>query len=249
METYGLIGYPLTHSFSEKFFTEKFRNENIRNCEYKNFPLTSIELLTSLIESNEDIRGLNVTTPYKQSALRFLNYLDPVAEKTKSVNTIKVIRKNKKVSLEGYNSDVYGFEKSFLAVCKPHHKNAIILGTGGAAQAVSYVLASLKIQHSFVSRTQVHDNIISYSSLDKEKILQATVIINATPAGMFPQINDCPQIPFQYVTPDHLLFDLIYNPGETLFLKKGKEKGAQIKNGLEMLHLQAEKAWEIWQGK
>lgn len=238
MKLFGLIGFPLAHSFSEKYFSEKFKKENITDCRFKNFPLRTIEEFPALIRNEPALCGLNVTIPYKESVIKYLDDLDEDAKKIGAVNCIKISQK-----LTGYNTDSFAFEQSLKPLLKPEHRQALILGTGGAAKAVSFILDGAKIRFRFVSRTKGD---FSYSELNRQILSDSLLIINTTPLGMFPETNACPDIPYQFLTPRHLLYDLIYNPEETLFLKKGKEKGTQIKNGLEMFRLQAEKTWEIW---
>jgi shikimate dehydrogenase len=244
MRTFGLIGYPLSHSFSQKYFTEKFERENIRDCEFKNFPLKNINSFPELLKNNPALSGLSVTIPHKQRVVEFMNEMDEVARKTGAVNCIR--REGEK--LIGFNTDVFGLENSLAPLLKAHHSNALILGTGGGARAVAFVLGKLKMKFLFITRNPKPEirNSELYSSLTQDLIAEYKLIVNTTPLGMFPGINECPPIPYEHLTEKHLLFDLIYNPEETLFLKKGKERGTQIKNGLEMLHHQAEKAWEIW---
>jgi shikimate dehydrogenase len=249
MRTFGLIGFPLTHSFSQKYFSEKFEKENITDAIFENFPLQDINDFPALIRSKPSLCGLSVTIPYKKDIIKFLDKRDAFAKAIGAVNCIKVglTSVDRPPTLFGFNTDVYGFEKSLKPLLKKKYNNALILGTGGAAKAVAYVLQNLGIAYSFVSRNQrpaVSSS--SYSDLSKEIIATHTLIVNTTPLGMFPNVNQCPPIPYEHLTEKHLLYDLVYNPEETLFLKKGKEKGAQIKNGLEMLQLQADKAWEIW---
>lgn len=245
MRLFGLIGYPLTHSFSQKYFTEKFQHQHISDVEYHNFSIERIQTVNSVL-ATENLCGLNVTIPYKEAIIPFLNVLDSSASAVGAVNTI-IFRDGKKI---GYNTDVYGFENSllnFLAKAQSSQSEikAIILGTGGSSKAVAYVLKKNGIQFQFVSR--VHkENTLSYADLKPETILEHKLIINTTPVGMFPQIQNAPDIPYSFITSQHLLYDLIYNPEETEFLKRGKQQGAQMKNGLEMLQLQAEKSWEIW---
>lgn len=245
MRLFGLIGYPLTHSFSQKYFTEKFQHQHISDIEYHNFSIERIQTVNSVL-ATENLCGLNVTIPYKEAIIPFLNVLDSSASAVGAVNTI-IFRDGKKI---GYNTDVYGFENSllnFLAKAQSSQSEikTIILGTGGSSKAVAYVLKKNGIQFQFVSR--VHkENTLSYADLKPETILEHKLIINTTPVGMFPQIQNAPDIPYSFITSQHLLYDLIYNPEETEFLKRGKQQGAQIKNGLEMLQLQAEKSWEIW---
>ena len=240
MKTYGLVGFPLSHSFSQKYFTEKFRKENIPDCEFKNFSLEHIEELSALLKNNSSLCGLSITIPHKQSVMKFLNSVDDTAKKIGAVNWVRV------KDMKGFNTDIVGFKKSLLPLLKSHHTHALILGTGGASKAVAYILDESKIQYKRVSRNPKSSAEISYSALNKEIITESTLIINTTPLGMFPNVNDFPKIPYEFISSKHLLYDLTYNPEESLFLKKGKEKGAQIKNGLEMLQLQADEAWRIW---
>ncbi len=242
MRTFGLIGFPIGHSFSQKYFSEKFKRANISDAEFKNFPLENINDFPGLIEDNSNLLGLSVTIPHKQSVMKFLNAIDSVASETGAVNCIKVSE-----TLKGFNTDVYGFEKSLLPLLKNHHIKALILGSGGGAKAVKYVLKKSGIEYMFVSRSQ-KPKVKSYHDLNSEIISSHMLIINTTPLGMFPDVGSRPKIPYEHLTEKHLLYDLVYNPQETLFLKKGKERGAQVKNGLEMLQLQADKAWEIWNG-
>lgn len=240
MRTFGLIGFPLTHSFSQKYFTDKFLTEKIADAEYRNFPIEKIEDVQQVFE-NPNLCGFNVTIPYKVTIIPFLDELDLSASGVGAVNTV-VIRNKKKI---GFNTDVNGFEKSLKPLLNEHHNKSLILGTGGSSKAVVYVLKKLEIEFQFVSRNQIA-NSISYDDLKPQTILEHKLIINTTPLGMFPEIQDAPDIPYSFITSEHLLYDLIYNPDETEFLKRGKQQGAAIKNGLEMLQLQAEKSWEIW---
>ncbi len=244
MRTFGLIGCPLEHSFSKKYFVEKFEKEKIEDAVYKNFSIENIDLFPEILKSEDNICGFNVTSPYKLEVIPFLNELDDTAKKIGAVNCIKV-QNNK---LIGYNTDVYGFVKSLEKYLTKDIKTALILGTGGAAKAVSYGLQSLNISFKFVSSSydKLNNSTIHYSNLNSEIIESHKLIINATPLGIFPDINNKPNIPYNYLTPAHILYDLIYNPSETLFLKEGKKKEAIIINGFEMLKLQAEKAWEIF---
>lgn len=246
MDKYGLIGFPLGHSFSMGYFNEKFKAEHI-NAEYVNFEIPSIEHFKEVIEDNPNLRGLNVTIPYKQQVIPFLDELDPRAERIGAVNVIKVMRTPKgKVKLKGYNSDVIGFSQSIEPLLESHHKKALILGTGGASKAIYNGLRSLGLEATFVSRTK-RENMLSYSELGPKEMSEYTVIVNTSPVGMYPKVDNCPNIPYNLLTSKHLLYDLIYNPDESLFLKKGKAHGAVTKNGLEMLLLQAFAAWDIWQ--
>jgi shikimate dehydrogenase len=240
MNHFGLIGYPLSHSFSKGYFTEKFIKEGIQNANYDTYPIEKIEDFQSLCKEN-NFAGLNVTIPYKQSIMAFLDEINKEAANIGAVNTIKFLN-GKKI---GYNSDIYGFEMSLKPLLKSHHKNALILGTGGASKAVEYTLKKLDINYIYISRKR-ENNILSYEDLNEEIINTHHLIINTTPLGMFPNTQDAPNIPYQFLNQQHLLYDLVYNPTETLFLLNGKNKNAQIKNGLEMLYLQAERSWQIW---
>ena len=242
LKKFGLIGFPLEHSFSGKYFTEKFHRENLADCSYDNFPIENISELPSIIELNPDLVGLNVTIPYKEQVIPFLNELDSTAKEVGAVNTIK-ISDGKTI---GFNTDIYGFMQSLLPLLKTLHSHALVLGTGGSSKAVAFGLKKMGIDFRFVSRNPEIQNELNYADLDKDLIRLHKIIINCTPVGMFPNIDECLPLPFEYLTPSHLLFDLIYNPEETLFLQKGKAQGAKTKNGIEMLQLQAEKSWEIW---
>lgn len=246
MEKYGLIGYPLKHSFSIGYFNEKFHSENI-DAEYVNFEIPQISDFTGIINKNSNLCGLNVTIPYKEQVIPFLDELDPDTAKIGAVNVIKIIRQSKgKVKLVGYNSDIIGFTQSIQPLLLPHHKKALILGTGGSSKAVFHGLKKLGIEGQLVSRTHDVSNALTYEELTPEVMQEHTVIVNCTPVGMYPKVNFCPNIPYERLTPNHLLYDLLYNPNITLFMKKGEEQGASTKNGLEMLLLQAFAAWEIW---
>ncbi|UCG28187.1 MAG: shikimate dehydrogenase [Bacteroidales bacterium] len=249
MRIFGLIGYPLTHSFSKNYFENKFRKESIDNAVYENFPLESIELLPGLLNHNPSLKGLNVTIPYKESVLGYLDHLDNTASKIGAVNTIKVQRDNNNILLSGYNTDEYGFRKSLRPYLKTGHRKALILGTGGAAKAVKYVLEEMGIPYVSVSRKTGNSCYLHYSSLDREIVQAHQLIINTTPLGMYPDVEGCPDIPYKDLTPKHLLFDLVYNPETTQFMQKGQEAGAVTLNGKRMLEYQAEKAWEIWNPK
>lgn len=245
MQTFGLIGYPLGHSFSQSYFTEKFKKENI-DARYLNFPIPVINELPDLLKKHPYLAGLNVTIPYKQQVIDYLDELDPRAKEIGAVNVIKITWKNKVPYLKGYNSDVIGFSRSITPLLKPLHTKALILGTGGASKAVAYALKQLGLLFRFVSRNPNHPSHVSYQALTPEIIKEYKVIINTTPLGMAPDTDVAPPIPYEGITHEHLAFDLIYNPETTLFLNKCANKGAVIKNGLEMLHLQAEAAWEIF---
>ncbi len=244
MQKYGLIGYPLKHSFSISYFNEKFQSENI-NAQYVNFEIPSINSFPEIIKGNPDLKGLNVTIPYKEKIITYLDEIDKDALPIGAINVIKIIRKKGKVKLIGYNSDVIGFTRSIESLLEPHHKKALILGTGGAAKAVYHGLKNLGIEGIYVTR-HPKPGMLTYEELTPEIMAEYTVIINCTPVGMYPNVDECPNIPYEHLTPNHLLYDLLYNPDITLFMKKGSAKGAIVKNGLEMLLLQAFAAWEIW---
>lgn len=241
---YGLIGKKLSHSFSADFFNKKFEKEKIQN-EYKLFELNSIEEFKDLIKANEGLEGLNVTIPYKEKILPYLDSLSEEAEAIGAVNVIKFIRKDNVLKLKGYNSDCVGFKNSLVPFLNKDIKKALILGTGGASKAVVYVLKNLSIEYTFVSRNpSIND--LSYDELSEDIIKDNKLIVNTTPLGMFPNIMDFPSIPYKFLTSNHVCYDLVYNPEETQFLNKSKEYGAKVKNGLEMLYLQAIAAWDIW---
>ncbi|WP_071145539.1 shikimate dehydrogenase family protein [Bacteroides ihuae] len=245
MQKYGLIGYPLKHSFSIGYFNEKFSSESI-DAEYVNFEIPNINEFVKVIEENPNLCGLNVTIPYKELVMPFLNEIDKDTKAIGAVNVIKIIREKGKVKLVGYNSDIIGFTQSIQPLLQPHHHKALILGTGGASKAVFHGLKKLGIEGTFVSR-RTRFGMYSYEELTPEIIKEYTVIVNCTPVGMYPKADICPNIPYEHLTSEHLLYDLLYNPNVTLFMKKGEAQGATTKNGLEMLLLQAFAAWEIWQ--
>lgn len=246
MEKYGLIGYPLKHSFSYKFFGEKFIRENIE-AEYNNYEIADINNLPFIINSDPNIKGLNVTIPYKEQVLHFLDEMDETAKAIGAVNVIKIIRKEgNKIILKGYNSDLIGFQNSIQPMIDPQlHRKALILGTGGASKAVEYGLRKLGLETKYVSRTSA-EGVFTYKDLTSEILSEYKVIVNASPVGTFPNIDECPDIPYEYLTESHLLYDLVYNPPVTKFLELGRKQGAKIKNGGEMLQLQAIAAWGIW---
>lgn len=246
MNKYGLIGYPLTHSFSAEYFSKKFANEGIKDSVYENFPLESIEKFEDLIKNHSDLAGLNVTIPYKEKIIPYLHELDKTAREIEAVNTIKFVCSDKGMIMKGYNTDAYGFENSISPLLKKGTKKALILGTGGASKAIVYVLHKLGVNSDYISRTGGDDVFKTYEELTADDLQDYQLIVNTTPLGMYPKTGDCPPIPYEGITSGHLLFDVIYNPSETLFLAKGKANGAAIVNGLEMLHLQAEKSWKIW---
>ncbi|MFZ4582152.1 MAG: shikimate dehydrogenase family protein [Paludibacter sp.] len=243
MQHYGLIGYPLGHSFSKRFFTEKFENEAI-DASYEAYPIDNIQKFSSLI-SEVELNGLNVTIPYKEQVISFLNELDADAAKIGAVNVIKFVHENKTLTLKGFNTDAIGFENSIRPFVKSHHTKALILGTGGASKAIKFVLQKLGIETVYVSRTP-SDGQFTYSELNEQIMLEFTVIVNASPVGTFPNADVCPAIPYQFLSDKHLLYDVVYNPAETLFLKKGREHGAVGLNGERMLVEQALASWEIW---
>lgn len=249
MRIFGLIGYPLSHSFSSGFFAKKFSNENITDALYQNFPLTSINLLPDLIKSHPDLVGLNVTIPYKQQVIPYLSVLDETAKNVGAVNTIHIEKSNDAISLMGFNTDVYGFEESLKPQLRPSQTSALVLGTGGASKAVIYVLKKLGITCHLISRNSAEEVYKTYQELTEKDIEEHQIIINTTPLGMFPNLHQLPDMPYEALTSDHLLYDLIYNPLRTAFLEEGVKKGATTMNGLEMLHLQALKAWDIWNQK
>jgi shikimate dehydrogenase len=241
MKVYGLIGYPLSHSFSKGFFAEKFAREGIKACIYESFPIPGIDELPALLAQQPDIQGLNVTIPYKEVVIPYLDELSPAAAQMKAVNCIH-FKDGRKI---GHNTDAIGFSRSLAPLLKPHHNKALVLGTGGAAKAVQFVLESLHIPYKLVSR-QATAGTISYEQLDAVTMASHTLIINTTPLGMYPNVEAAPAIPYDQLTDQHLLYDLIYNPAVTAFLQQGADKGATVKNGHEMLILQAEASWEIW---
>ena len=277
MTTYGLIGYPLGHSFSRKFFTEKFEKEGI-DAQYLNFEIPSIEEFPEIIKNNPKLRGLNVTIPYKQQVMQ---YLDEISEEAKAIGAVNVVRIERpspqptpimgretmrnagnkpdglpikgdmseglRGSLIGYNSDVIGFVESIRPLLKAHHKKALILGTGGASKAIRYGLEKkLGMKTLFVSRS-AREGMITYEEVTAEVLKEYEVIVNCSPVGMYPHVDECPALPYEAMNENNLLYDLVYNPLETLFMKKGAEQGATVKNGLEMLHLQAIASWKFWE--
>ena len=238
MRLFGLIGYPLSHSFSKQYFTAKFERENITDCRYELFPIESIDKLPELLAANPQLEGLNVTIPYKQQVLPWLT--DRSNLPLEACNCI-VIKEGK---LTGYNTDVTGFEGSFTPLLQPHHNKALILGTGGAAAAVQYILGKLGIAYKMVSRTP--GNGLVYEDIDAAVIAEHNIIINTTPLGTYPNTEACAAIPYRYITPQHYMYDLVYNPSKTKFLLLGEANGATIKNGADMLEIQAEANWKIW---
>ncbi len=245
MKKFGLIGYPLGHSFSKNFFNEKFHSEYI-DAEYVNFEIPSISEFPTVLLSNPELMGLNVTIPYKEQIIPYLDELDADAAAIGAVNVIKIIRQRGKAKLIGYNSDIIGFTQSIEPLLESQHKKALILGTGGSSKAIYHGLSKLGIDAKFVSRTP-QNGMFTYEDLSPEVMDEYKVIVNCTPVGMYPRADEYPNIPYEYLTPNHLLYDLLYNPDTTLFMKKGADKGAVTKNGLEMLLLQAFASWDIWE--
>jgi len=243
MSKFGLIGKNIDYSFSKVYFTNKFESEDLPHT-YQNFDIDSINDFSDIIKASKDLKGLNVTIPYKEAVIPYLDELDQKAEKIGAVNTIKITKKGK---LIGYNTDYYGFKKSIEPYLYSNHNKALILGTGGASKAIAYALKKLDIEYNYVSRKASNIAKYTYQSLTEKIIENHHIIINCTPLGTYPDTNVCPPIPYDALTNEHLLYDLIYNPEETKFLTIGKIKGAKTCNGLEMLKSQAEKAWEIWQ--
>ncbi len=239
---FGLIGKNIAYSFSKKYFTEKFSSDLFDDFTYENFDIESINDFPEILKANPDLKGLNVTIPYKEAIIPFL---DTLSDKAFKIGAVNVIRFTKKGNLKGYNSDWYGFKQSLEPLLQPHHKRALILGTGGAAKAVAFALEQLGIFYTFVSR-EATENAIDYDRINVTTFDNFQIIINCTPLGTSPNVKEFPPIPYQFFTDKHIAFDLIYNPEETQFLKKAKKKGAVTKNGYEMLVFQAEKAWKIW---
>ena len=239
---FGLVGKDISYSFSRGYFADKFKKEDLQHT-YVNFDLQSIDELKAIIKNTSNLKGLNVTIPYKEQVIPLLDKLNKRAKEIGAVNTIRITKNNK---LKGYNTDFYGFKNSLKPHLKSHHKKALILGTGGASKAIAYALKKLKIKYDFVSRSQKENVTYLYSDLSSDIISKYTIIINCTPIGTFPKVNQCPNIPYDAITSKHILYDLIYNPEQTKFLQCGELKGATTINGSEMLRLQAEKSWEIW---
>ena len=240
MIKYGLIGFPLGHSFSKGFFTEKFAREGI-DAQYLNFEIPDATMLLDVLRENPELRGLNVTLPHKQAVIPLLDELSDEAREIGAVNVIRV-RDGK---LKGFNSDIIGFTESIKPLLKPHHKKALVLGTGGASKAICVGLCRMGIEWTYVSRSP-REGMITYDALTPEVMAEHTVIVNCSPVGMFPKVDEAPAIPYELLTPKHLRFDLVYNPEDTLFMQKGRAQGATVKNGLEMLHLQAIASWRFW---
>ncbi|MCB0402236.1 MAG: shikimate dehydrogenase [Flavobacteriales bacterium] len=246
MRRFGLIGHPLTHSFSGKYFAEKFNREQLSDCIYELYDLEQLDKLPKLIEQHPDLIGLNVTIPYKEQVMDYLDELDEKAHEIGAVNTILIDPASRK--LKGFNTDYHGFKRSLQPFLKNTHERALILGTGGASKAVTQVLKELGINYLYVSRNPTSSNEIGYDEVNAYVMKHHQLIINTTPVGTFPNVDTCPAIDYNCLTDEHLLYDLVYNPAESLFLQKGKAKQSMVINGLDMLKLQAEKAWEIWNG-
>lgn len=245
MRKFGLIGYPLGHSFSSRYFTEKFQREHILECSYDNYPLKDIAEIISLIKNEPDLSGLNVTIPYKSEIIPFLNSVSIEAAEIGAVNVVKIRRSEQGFKLFGFNSDVTGIMDTLLPNLENYKGSAIILGTGGAGKAIRYALIKMGMVVTSVSRKPAPE-VITYQQLTSEKLSTARLIVNATPLGMFPNVNSCPDINYDLLRKDQILFDLVYNPEQTLFLQKGMERGCTTIGGINMLHSQAERAWEIW---
>ena len=244
MEKYGLIGYPLGHSFSKNYFNQKFVDENM-DAVYENYEIATIDSLLEIVDSNPELRGLNVTIPYKEKVISFLDNISPEARAIGAVNVIKVEHQGNETILKGYNSDVIGFTQSIHPQLESYHKKALILGTGGASKAIDFGLKSLGLETVFVSRYE-RPGTIQYSDVTPDIVKEYNVIVNCTPCGMYPHTDECPELPYEAMDSKTILYDLIYNPDTTLFMKKGEEYGAQTKNGLEMLLLQAFASWDFW---
>lgn len=241
---YGLIGFPLGHSFSKKYFNAKFETEDQENCFFELFPIKKIEDFSALLKDNNDLKGLAVTIPYKQSVMPYLHTISAEAKKIGAVNCIEFLPEG----LKGHNTDVIGFEKSFTPLLQATHKKALVLGSGGSSKAVQYVLQKLNIPFLIVSRKADEEGMITYGSIDELLLKEFSIIINCSPVGMNPHDDQKPALPYEYINDGHYLFDLVYQPAETLFLKEGKDRGAVVKNGYDMLVLQAEENWRIWNG-
>ena len=242
MRKYGLIGYPLTHSFSQRFFSEKFEREGVSGAMYSNFSLAGIDELSAIL-ADPELRGLNVTIPYKEQVISFLHGQSPVVAEIGACNCIRI----EGGKLIGHNTDVVGFEQSLARKLGDHHRQALVLGTGGAAKAVEYVLRKLGIFYRLVTRRPRPDTgDMGYEQVDAAVLAEHTLVINTTPVGMYPKVEEMPPLPYDALTPRHYLFDLIYNPARTMFLQQGEERGAVVENGYDMLILQAEESWRIW---
>lgn len=246
MRIFGLIGFPLNHSKSKEFFTSRFEKDHLTDCRYENFEIKDVVEIRDLLNYYPDIEGFNVTIPHKTAVIEIIDEIDPVAEEIGAVNCLKINRKNEKVRIRGYNTDAAAFKKSLKPMLDDFQGKALILGTGGSSRAVSFALKELKIEHLFVSRNKSQNQTINYKDIDAQLMSEYKLIINCTPSGMFPDISSFPVLPYSALNSEHILFDLVYNPEETLFLLQGKRHGSKTKNGLEMLILQAEASWKIW---
>ena len=245
MQKYGLVGYPLSHSFSRRFFTDFFE-KNVLEATYLNFELSNLSQLPATLVEHPELVGFNVTIPYKEAILPYLDCIDPQASDIKAVNTVRINRSGGKIELTGFNTDLIGFNDSLLPLLRPHHTKALVLGTGGASKAVVHVLHNLSISVQSVSREAKEGISISYGQLTRELIEQHTIVVNTTPLGTYPKTEGYPEIPYEYLSDKHLLYDLVYNPPVTRFLQRGADRGATTKNGREMLELQAMAAWRTW---
>ena len=261
MRLFGLIGFPLSYSFSEQYFTDKFSREGITDAMYRKFPITDISLLPDLVKCHPNLHGFNVTIPYKESVIPLLDELDETAKEVGAVNTVACISTtldaagSKNLKTIGYNTDVYGFRQSLKPFLASHHERALILGTGGASKAVEYVLRQIGVECVFVSRSGPDSaqpgmrkgrTVLNYSELNQYVMDAHKFIVNCSPVGTFPNMDEAPAIPYEFITKDHFLYDLVYNPAETEFLRRGKAKGALTLNGMDMLKMQAEEAWRTW---
>jgi shikimate dehydrogenase len=245
MRKFGLIGYPLGHSFSKKYFSEKFSKENIKDCVYDNYPVPYITRLPILISSDPELEGLNVTIPYKTEVIKYLDRIDPEAEEIGAVNVLKIRRSVNKTLVSGFNSDIYGIHETLLPVLSGDLINAIVLGTGGSSKAVCQVLKKINVHYTLISRER-KSGCMTYTDISPGMLKDTKLIINTTPLGMYPEINSKPDLRYDQLSEHHILFDLVYNPEITSFLKEGKERGCRILTGLKMLYSQAERSWEIW---
>jgi len=245
MRKFGLIGYPLGHSYSKKYFTEKFLNEQISDCSYENYELSDLDKFRELVANETDLCGLNITIPYKSEILKFLDFIEPEADEIGAVNVIKIKRHNRKIELKGYNSDVTGIRDSLLPFISDNVRNALVIGTGGSSRAVCYVLQKFGLKVNLVSREK-RPGVMTYSDLDSAILGHTQLIINTTPLGMFPDTERKPDINYRLLSRNHILFDLVYNPEVTSFLKAGAEQGCLTISGIRMLHSQADRSWEIW---
>lgn len=247
MREFGLIGYPLAHAYSQIYFEEKFQKEGINDAKYNLYPITEISKMVNIITTNQNLVGLNVTTPYKELVLPYLDEIDESVLKIGTVNTIKICRiGGDNFTLKGYNTDIFGLQKTFESIDIPRKVKALILGSGGSGKTVKFVLEELNIKSTTVSRNPKNLSELSYNNITESVLKHHNLIINASPVGMYPKVENFPNIPYEYISENHICFDLVYNPDKTLFLQKAEAKGAKIINGLTMLFEQALRAWEIW---